>query len=98
MSSEHRAPDSKDGGGSQQNRNRRGRGRRSRNSGGSSGNRGNRGGGGGGGEAKRDYLPSDAELAEEEASLDAQLDDGAETIVVSELKAKPMAQLVEDGR
>ena len=95
MSSEHRAPDSKDGGGSQQNRNRRGRGRRSRNSGGSSGNRGNRGGGGGGGEAKRDYLPSDAELAEEEASLDAQLDDGAETIIVSELKAKTMPQLVE---
>ena len=93
MSSEHRAPDSKDGGGSQQNRNRRGRGRRSRNSGGSSGNRGNRGGGGG--EAKRDYLPSDAELAEEEASLDAQLDDGAETIIVSELKAKTMPQLVE---
>lgn len=106
MSSEHRAPDSKDGGGSQQNRNRRGRGRRSRNSGGSGsssssgsggGNRGNRGGGsgGGGGEAKRDYLPSDAELAEEEASLDAQLDDGAETIVVSELKAKAMPELAE---
>ena len=108
MSSEHRAPDSKDGGGSQQNRNRRGRGRRSRNSGGSGsssgsgsgsggggGNRGNRGGGGGGGEAKRDYLPSDAELAEEEASLDAQLDDGAETIVVSELKAKTMPGLAE---
>ena len=107
MSSEHRAPDSKDGGGSQQNRNRRGRGRRSRNSGGSGsssgsgsgsggggGNRGNRGGGGGG-EAKRDYLPSDAELAEEEASLDAQLDDGAETIVVSELKAKTMPELAE---
>ncbi len=106
MSSEHRAPDSKDGGGSQQNRNRRGRGRRSRNSGGSGsssgsgsgsggggGNRGNRGGGGG--EAKRDYLPSDAELAEEEASLDAQLDDGAETIVVSELKAKTMPGLAE---
>jgi transcription termination factor Rho len=106
VSSEHRAPDSKDGGGSQQNRNRRGRGRRSRNSGGSGsssgsgsggggGNRGNRGGGGGGGEAKRDYLPSDAELAEEEASLDAQLDDGAETIVVSELKAKTMPGLAE---
>jgi transcription termination factor Rho len=106
VSSEHRAPDSKDGGGSQQNRNRRGRGRRSRNSGGSGsssgsgsgsggggGNRGNRGGGGG--EAKRDYLPSDAELAEEEASLDAQLDDGAETIVVSELKAKTMPGLAE---
>ena len=88
MSSEHRAPESKDGSGNQPNRgNRRGRGRRSR----SGGNRGNRGGGG---EPKRDYLPSDAELAEEEASLEAQLDDDAETIVVRELKAKAMPELL----
>ncbi len=88
MSSEQRAPESKDGSGNQPNRgNRRGRGRRSR----SGGNRGNRGGGG---EPKRDYLPSDAELAEEEASLDAQLDDDAETIVVRELKAKAMPELL----
>jgi len=88
VSSEQRAPESKDGSGNQPNRgNRRGRGRRSR----SGGNRGNRGGGG---EPKRDYLPSDAELAEEEASLDAQLDDDAETIVVRELKAKAMPELL----
>jgi len=88
VSSEHRAPESKDGSGNQPNRgNRRGRGRRSR----SGGNRGNRGGGG---EPKRDYLPSDAELAEEEASLEAQLDDDAETIVVRELKAKAMPELL----
>lgn len=90
MSSEQRAPDTKDGSGSSQNRsNRRGRGRRSRSGG---GNRGNRGASG---EAKRDYLPSDAELAEEEASLDAQLDDDAETIVVRELKAKAMPELLK---
>ena len=88
MSSEQRAPESKNGSGNQPNRgNRRGRGRRSR----SGGNRGNRGGGG---EPKRDYLPSDAELAEEEASLEAQLDDDAETIVVRELKAKAMPELL----
>ncbi len=83
MSSE-RASD-KDGSGNQSNRSRRGRGRRSRSSGGGGGGRGGRGG-----EPKRDYLPSDAELAEEEASLDAQMDDDAETIVVRELKAKSM--------
>jgi len=88
VSSEQRAPESKNGSGNQPNRgNRRGRGRRSR----SGGNRGNRGGGG---EPKRDYLPSDAELAEEEASLEAQLDDDAETIVVRELKAKAMPELL----
>ena len=91
MSSEQRTSDSKDG--SQQGRNRRGRNRRSRSSGG--GNRSGRGGGGGGGEPKRDYLPSDAELAEEEASLDAHMDDDAETIVVRELKAKSMPELAE---
>ena len=91
MSSEQRAPESKDGSGSSQNRsNRRGRGRRSRSGGG-----GNRGGRGASGEPKRDYLPSDAELAEEEASLEAQLDDDAETIVVRELKAKAMPELLE---
>ncbi|MHA7840007.1 MAG: Rho termination factor N-terminal domain-containing protein, partial [bacterium] len=91
MSSD-RASESKDGSGSQSNRNRRGRGRRSRTSGGS-------GGGGGrshrGGEAKRDYLPSDAELAEEEASLENQVDDGSEKIVVRELKAKAMPELTQ---
>ncbi len=91
MSSEQRAPEPKDGSGSSQNRsNRRGRGRRSRSGGG-----GNRGGRGASGEPKRDYLPSDAELAEEEASLEAQLDDDAETIVVRELKAKAMPELLE---
>ena len=92
MSSD-RASDNKDGSGSQSNRSRRGRGRRSRSSGG--GNRGGRGGGGG--EPKRDYLPSDAELAEEEASIDDQTDDGSETIVVCELKAKSVAELTELG-
>jgi len=90
--SSDRASESKDGSGSQSNRNRRGRGRRSRTSGGS-------GGGGGrshrGGEAKRDYLPSDAELAEEEASLENQVDDGSEKIVVRELKAKAMPELTQ---
>ena len=90
MSSEQRAPQTKDGSGSSQNRsNRRGRGRRSRSGG------GNRGGRGPSSEPKRDYLPSDAELAEEEASLEAQLDDDAETIVVRELKAKAMPELLE---
>ncbi len=102
MSSEPRAPESgKDGSGSQQNRNRRGRGRRSRNTGasggggGGTGNRAQRSGGGtsGGGQPKRDYLPSDAELAAEEANLDAEMDDDAETIVVRELKAKSMPEL-----
>ena len=108
MSSE-RASDSKDGSGSQANRSRRGRGRRSRTGGGGGsggsggggggggGNRGNRGGGGGGGggEARRDYLPSDAELAEEEASLDSQEDDGSEKIVVRDLKAQSVPELLK---
>ncbi len=94
MSSERASE--KDGSGSQNNRSRRGRGRRSRSGGGSSGNTGGGGGsrGGRGGEPKRDYLPSDAELAAEEASLDEQTDDDAVTIVVRELKAKSMAELV----
>ena len=100
MSSERASE--KDGSGSQNNRSRRGRGRRSRSGGGNSGNTGGGGGGGGGGghrggrggEPKRDYLPSDAELAAEEASLDEQTDDDAVTIVVRELKAKSMAELV----
>jgi len=83
-----RAPDSKDGSGSQNNRNRRGRGRRSRSSGG--GHRGGRGG-----EAKRDYLPSDAELAEEEACLDREGDDGLDSVVVKELKAQSVSELTK---
>ena len=101
MSSE-RSSDSKDGSGSQGNRSRRGRGRRSR-TGGGGGNRGNRGGGGrgggggggGGGDASRDYLPSDAELAEEEASLANQEDDGSEKIVVRELKSQSVPELTK---
>jgi transcription termination factor Rho len=97
----------KDGSGPQNsNRNRRGRGRRSRNpsgggSGGSSGG-GSGGGGGGGGHRggrgdapKRDYLPSDAELAEEEADLENQSDDPSETIYVRELKQKTVAELTK---
>jgi len=85
----------KDGSGSQSNRSRRGRGRRSRSGGGNTGNTGSGGTRGGrGGEPKRDYLPSDAELAAEEASLDEQTDDDAVTIVVRELKEKSMAELV----
>ncbi len=87
MSSEPRSPESKEASGSQQNRNRRGRGRRPRNPGTGRSSRG------GGGEPKRDYLPSDAELAAEEARLDAQLDDATDTIVVRELKAKTMPEL-----
>ena len=88
--SSERSADSKEssGSGSQNNRNRRGRGRRSRSSGG--GHRGGRGG-----EPKRDYLPSDAELAEEEASLDSQPDDGSESVVVAEPKKKSVAELTE---
>ena len=87
-SSSERTSDSKDSSGSQNNRNRRGRGRRSRSSGG--GQRGGRGG-----EAKRDYLPSDAELAEEEATLDREGDDGLESVVVKDLKAKSASELTE---
>jgi transcription termination factor Rho len=95
-----RASENKDGSGPQSNRNRRGRGRRSRSSSGSGGNSGGGGGGGNqrggrGGEAKRDYLPSDAELAEEEASLDRQEDDGSESIFVRDLKEKSVSELTE---
>jgi len=88
--SPERASENKDGSGSNQsNRNRRGRGRRSRSSGGGGGR------GGRGGEPKRDYLPSDAELAEEEASLENQVDDGSESVVVKDLKAKTVAELAQ---
>ena len=87
--SSDRGSESKEGSGSQNNRNRRGRGRRSRSSGGGGG--GHRGGRGG--EPRRDYLPSDAELAEEEASFDRQSDDGAESIIVAELKKQSVAEL-----
>jgi len=90
VSSERAVETSKDGSGSQNNRNRRGRGRRSRPTGGGGGGRSGRGG-----DPKRDYLPSDAELAEEEAWLDSQTDDGSETIVVRELKAKSMPELMQ---
>jgi len=70
------------GGGNGGNRNRRGRGRRSR-----SGGRPN-------GAAKRDYLPSDDELDEEEAAAD-ECDDNGVRIDVSELKAKTMQELTE---
>ncbi len=111
MSSERLTETSnKDGSGPNSNRNRRGRGRRSRNpsgggSGGSSGGSSGGGGGGGGGGSshrssrgdapKRDYLPSDAELAEEEADLENQSDDPSETIFVRELKQKTVAELTK---
>jgi transcription termination factor Rho len=44
---------------------------------------------------KRDYLPSDAELAEEEADLENQSDDPSETIYVRELKEKSMPELTQ---
>ena len=78
---------------------RRSRGRRSRGGGGS----GSGGGGGGGNRtpgnsggsnkqqnAKRDYFPSDDELAEEEAAAE---DNGQEKIFVPELKALTMEEL-----
>jgi transcription termination factor Rho len=71
-----------------QGRNRRGRSRRSR----SGTSRTTRGGGEGGGAAKRDYLPTDAELAEEEAGV-LDDDDGAERVYVQELKQKSMQDL-----
>jgi transcription termination factor Rho len=79
--SSERASDS-GGGSNQPNKNRRGRNRRSR-----TGNRGGREGGA----PKRDYLPSDAELAEEEASMVD--DDGAERVYVKELKGKSIEEL-----
>jgi len=65
-------------------RNRRGRGRRSRSGGNARPGRADAA-------PKRDYLPSDAELAEEEAFAEA--DDGAERVYVKELKAKSMQEL-----
>jgi transcription termination factor Rho len=69
---------------SQHGRNRRGRSRRTR----TGSNRGNRTDSSA---AKRDYLPSDAELAEEEACMVD--DDGAERVYVKELKLKTMQEL-----
>ena len=74
------SPRSETSGGSS-NRRGRGRGRRSRNS------------RGGNGAAKREYLPSDEDLAEDEALADD--DYNGETVDVTELKAKPMAELAE---
>ena len=76
---------------------RRSRGRRSRGGGGNGGGGGNRsqGNSGGGGNkqqnAKRDYFPSDDELAEEEAASE---DNGQEKIFVQELKALTMEELM----
>ena len=82
---------------------RRSRGRRSRGGGGSGSGSGSGGGGGGGNRtpgnsgggnkqqnAKRDYFPSDDELAEEEAAAE---DNGQEKIFVPELKALTMEEL-----
>jgi transcription termination factor Rho len=77
--SSQRASDANGSGG---NRSRRGRGRRSRGS-----------GGGSRGSAKRDYLPSDDELAEEE--LNAEDDNGTERLNVMELKQKSMQELTD---
>jgi transcription termination factor Rho len=90
-SNSDRNAESKDGSSAQNNRNRRGRGRRSRSSGGGGGG----GARGGRGDARRDYLPSDAELAEEEASLDSQPDDGSESIVVADLKKQSVSELTQ---
>lgn len=68
----------------QHGRNRRGKSRRSR----SGTGRGNRGDGGA---PKRDYLPSDADLAEEEACMVD--DDETERVYVRELKQKSMQEL-----
>ena len=73
------SPRSETSSGSSNNRRGRGRGRRPR-----SGGRPN-------GAAKREYLPSDEDLAEDEALADD--DNGGEIIDVTELKAKPMAEL-----
>ena len=72
---------------------RRSRGRRSRGGGGSGGNRtqGNSGGSNKQQNAKRDYFPSDDELAEEEAAAE---DNGQEKIFVPELKALTMEELM----
>ena len=72
-----------EGNGSGGARSRRTRGRRERGANGRSSSRG----------PKRDYLPSDDDLAEDEACVAD--DDGTERISVSELKAKPMEELTE---
>ena len=62
-------------------RNRRGRGRRPRSGGGSGGSGGRKSGGSA---PRKDYLPSDADLAEEEAEMTE--DEGAERVYVRDLK------------
>ena len=69
-----------EGNGSGGTRNRRARGRRARGPAGRDSSA-----------PKRDYLPSDDDLAEEEACDDG--DDGSERISVTDLKAKPMQEL-----
>ncbi|MBW2229686.1 MAG: transcription termination factor Rho [Deltaproteobacteria bacterium] len=83
--SSDRASDSGSGTPQQPGRNRRGRSRRSR----SGGNRGNQRADAGA--PKRDYLPSDAELAEEEARMVD--DEGTERLYVKELKQQTMQEL-----
>jgi transcription termination factor Rho len=85
--SSERADDSNVANPQQSGRGRRGRSRRPR-SGSSRGGGGNRGSGDG---PKRDYLPSDAELAEEEACMVD--DDAAERLDVLELKQLGMQEL-----
>jgi transcription termination factor Rho len=85
-----RASDSTNGSGSQGNRSRRGRGRR-RSSGARSGNRSGKSDGRQ--SVKREYLPSEEDLLEEEALAD-QYDD-SERIYVRDLKAKTMQELTE---
>jgi transcription termination factor Rho len=83
--------------GSQQNRGRRGRGRRSRGGGGGSGSgpRKNRTGDPKKQTIDRDYLPSDEDLAEEEAYAGLDDENGAERVYVTELKQKSMQDLTE---
>ena len=91
--STERASDKATAGGSgqqQTGRNRRGRSRRSRTGGGGSRSSGNRAESS---TSKRDYLPSDAELAEDEACMVD--DDDTERVYVKELKQKTMQELTE---
>ncbi len=88
-----RASDSTNGSGSQGNRSRRGRGRRR-----SSGSRGGGGNTRAKGEGvrqtvKREYLPSEEDLAEEEAAADEY--DDSERIYVRDLKANTMQELTK---
>jgi transcription termination factor Rho len=91
--SSERASDASNNDKDKPNRSRRGRGRRSRSGGGGGGGGGGNRGGRESGAAKRDYLPSDAELAEDEAALAN--DDNAEKVYVRELKAKSMQELLD---